>query len=101
MKIIKVGICLEHADALKMFQESGREFPVIPEGKNTLVVHFITKDGKYAVLVNQRGFQPIAADNEEEVNGCMVAVILEEMEEIDEVSARSTLDQWVRGVLEV
>lgn len=99
MDTIKIVICLEHAPALKLYQvNTGREYPAVPSGQNTLIAHFKV-EGRCAVLINQRGFDPQVADNEQEVNGCCVAIVAED--DISDDDARVALDRWVRGMLEV
>lgn len=81
MNTIKIGIILDHKEALAIYTASGHDYPTIPDGCNTLEKSFRTPDGKHALLVNQRGFSPIASDNEEEVNGCLVFICTEDCEE--------------------
>ena len=99
MDTIKIVVCLEHAPALKLYQmHTGREYPDIPPGQNTLIAHFKV-EGRCAVLINQRGFMPQATDNEQEINGCCVAIAAED--DISDDEARAALDRWAKGILEV
>jgi hypothetical protein len=97
MSTIKIGVCLDHAQAFKLYTDTGAEYSVIPRGKNTVWLHFTTTDGKPAVIINQRGFAPHASDNEEEINGCSVAIVLDDAPE-DE--AWNALEKWVKKLLE-
>lgn len=69
---MQISTELDHTKALSIYQAAGHPFPAIPAGANTRTEPFITTNGLPAVLVNQRGFSPIATDNEEQINGCMV-----------------------------
>jgi hypothetical protein len=98
MYTIKIGVCLKHDDALKCYQDTGAGYPTIPPGKNTVWHHFKTMEGKHAVIINQRGFKRFVADNEEEVNGCTVAIVLDD---VPETKARAMLEKWVTEQLEI
>jgi hypothetical protein len=98
METIKIGVCLDHKEALKIYTDAGGAYPVIPPKKNTVWRYFADADGRLAVIINQRGFAPVASDNEEEVNGCLVAKVL------DDVSwdvAWNALEKWVTEQLEI
>ncbi len=96
-KTVKISIELDHSKALAAYTAAGNAYPTIPQGKNTVWHHFETTDGRQAVIINQRGFVPAAIDNEEQVNGCGLAVVIDD--DIDPLTARKSLDQWVQEIL--
>jgi hypothetical protein len=95
---MNVAVILDHAQALAAYQEAGHPFPAIPPGKNTVWHNFTMPEGRAAVIVNQRGFASMARDNDEQVNGCTLAIA---MDEPDLNVARAALEAWVRDVLEL
>ena len=88
---------LDHHRALAHFTAAGHAFPAIPPGKNTVWHHFTLPDGSPAVLVNQSGLIPTAADNEEQVNGCSLIVALDAP---SEDAARAALEAALADLLE-
>ncbi|MFA5323959.1 MAG: hypothetical protein WC373_14905 [Smithella sp.] len=95
---MKIGVCLDHKTALKIYRDTGAEYPVIPYGKNTIWHHFKIEAGNPCVIINQRGFEPRTSDNEEECNGCSVAMVLDD---VPDVEARAALEKWVVEFLEI
>lgn len=95
---MRIAVALDHRQALGAYRAAGGAFPAIPDGANTAWAHFTTADGLPAVIVNQRGFAPTAEDDEEELNGCSLAIALDAP---DEATARATIEDWVKGILEV
>lgn len=81
-----------HADADRILGAAGWQIPTIPEGCNTALFYFETKDGLQALAVNQRGFARIAKDDEQEVNGCMVTICLDRT--LDLIDARAALKNF-------
>jgi hypothetical protein len=95
-KKLKIGINLDHAESLAAYQAAGHGYPAIPTGKNSVWYHFTTTDGRCAVILNQTGFAPQASDNEEQINGCMLAVMLDS---VPDPIARQSLEDWIRTEL--
>lgn len=95
---MKILTCLDHKQSLAAYTAAGHGFPAIPEGMNTVWHHFTMTDGTPAIIINQRGMTPIAADNEEEVNGCSL-LIAREVENED--YARSVLEKTIKEILEI
>lgn len=91
-------MCLDHKQALKIYRDTGAGYPAIPPGANTIWHHFKIEAGNHCVIINQRGFAPAAIDNEEQVNGCAVAMVLDDVP--DDV-AREALEKWVTEQLEI
>lgn len=94
----KIVALLNHREAVRIFEEAGHGYPTIPTGCNTIWHHFITCHGHHAVIVNQKGFVPVAEDDEQPVNGCGLYVAFDP---IDDQTARETLDQFIRDLLEM
>ena len=95
----EIRITLDHVAAAEEYTAAtGEEWPRIPKGKNTVWKHFTTRAGKHAVIVNQRGFEPAAEDNEQQVNGCSLAVLLDD---VPAAAARAALEEWVKEILEL
>jgi len=95
---MKIGLELDHDKALAAYQAAGHPFPAIPAGCNTFYRHFTSVDGDHAVIINQRGGVPLASDNEEQINGCSLAVAIDPP---DAATARATLEKWVCETLEI
>lgn len=87
-----IAVTLDHATALAAYTAAGHPYPTIPAGCNTVWHPFTTTEGQPAVVVNQRGFAPEAGDNEEQVNGCLLAVAIDAP---DTPATRAALAQWV------
>src|SRR5262245_33400885 len=75
----RILIISEHSEALKALRAAGLECPTIPSGCNTVLFPFTTKGGARALAINQKGFIPVASDNEQEVNGCLLYVLGESL----------------------
>jgi hypothetical protein len=85
-----------HADADRILAENGWQVPSIPKGCNTALFYFQTKGGLQALAVNQRGFDPKATDNEQEINGCSVLICLDRT--LDLIDARALLQRFYEKV---
>lgn len=94
---LKIGVTCDHAAALAAYTAAGHTYPEIPAGRNTVWHHFVTADGHPAAIINQRGFAPQASDNEEQCNGCTLAVALDAA---DNPTTRASLDRWITQMLE-
>lgn len=95
---MRIGTIIDHDQALAVYTQAGHAYPTIPDSYNTVWHHFETVDGEPAVIINQRGLALTSSDNEEPVNGCTVAIALDPP---DAATARSTLERWVREMLEI
>lgn len=95
---MKIGVETDHHKSLGAYIAAGHEFPAIPQGANTVWHHFKTVEGLNAVIINQRGFTPLAGDDEQQVNGCAIAVAIDPP---DDATARVTLERWVIETLEL
>lgn len=93
---MKIAVTLTHTDAARILFEAGQPIPRIPAGCNTISRHFVTADGLPALVVNQTGFTPTQSDNEEECNGCAVAIVLDPVPQSEAVAA---LEQWLQSML--
>lgn len=93
---MKIAVAIHHADAARILHDAGVPIPRIPTGCNTTSQHFTTADGQPALVVNQTGFAPTQADNEEECNGCAVAIVLDP---VPQAEAIATLEQWLETML--
>lgn len=89
---VQLRLHLTHADADRILSGAGWLIPSIPEGCNTSVFYFTTREGLQALALNQRGFSPEARDNEREVNGCQVIVCLDRT--LDLIDARKLLQAF-------
>jgi hypothetical protein len=89
---VQLRVHSSHADADRILAESGWRVPQIPDGCNTALFYFQTKDGLQALAVNQRGFNPVAQDNEQQVNGCTVMICLDR--KLDLIDARALLQRF-------
>lgn len=98
---MQIGITIEHRKAIAMYREAlgdPRAYPRIPQGCNTYWEHFTTVDGYQALIINQRAHARMPSDGDEELNGCSVAVAVDEP---NAEQAKSMLDAWVRQMLPV
>ncbi len=95
---VKIVALQGHREAVRIFAEAGHGYPTIPAGINTVCHHFITRDGHRAVIVNQKEVIPVAEDNEEPVNGCLLLIALDS---VDDQTAREALDKVIRDLLEM
>ena len=93
---MKIAVALAHTDAARILSEAGQPIPLIPAGCNTISQHFVTADGLPALVVNQTGFAPTQSDNEEECNGCAVAIVLDPVPQAEAIAA---LEQWLQTIL--
>lgn len=95
---VKIVALQSHREAVRIFEEAGHAYPTIPAGANTVWHHFMTRHGHHAVIVNQKGFVPVAEDDEQPVNGCL---LLMAFKPIDDQTAREALEKFVRDMLEL
>lgn len=93
---MKIGIELDHAAAAGILTDAGVAVPRIPPGKNTVLLHFSTAAGQPALAINQTGFSRVLADNEEQINGLSVAIVLDDT---PAPAARAALDDWAESLL--
>jgi hypothetical protein len=91
---MKIAVAFAHTDAVRILSEAGQPIPRIPAGCNTISQHFTTADGQPALVINQTGFAPTQADNEEECNGCMIAIALDA--DLTPETAAAGLEQWFK-----
>ena len=88
---------LDHVSATATVKRAGVAPPPIPAGMNTVRFPFVTDDGLHAVAVSQRGFAPRVTDDEHEVNGMSVVVLLDRS--WNEKDAQSILTQFSEQLL--
>lgn len=93
---MKIAVTIHHAEAARILTDAGVPVPRIPKGCNTISQHFVTAEGQPALVINQTGFAATQADNEEECNGCTVAIVLDPVTESEAVA---TLEQWLQTIL--
>lgn len=93
---MKIAVTLHHNEAVSILRDAGAAVPRIPTGCNTISQHFTTAEGLPALVVNQTGFAPTQADNEEECNGCSVAIVLDPVPQSEAVAA---LEQWLQTII--
>jgi hypothetical protein len=67
----------EHKQVDALLAEAGLAIPKIPDGCNTVIANVCLR-GQPALAINQTGFKPELGDNECEVNGCMLLILLDE-----------------------
>jgi hypothetical protein len=94
---MKIGLITRHAEAASILRGAGVSVPTIPAGCNTISQHFLTAEGQPALVINQTGFAPTQADNEEECNGCMIAIALDA--DLTPEAAAAGLEQWFEDFL--
>lgn len=94
---MKIAALLNHRQVLAFLAENGLEAPTIPEGCNTFYRDITLPDGRHAILLNQAGFTPTAADNEEECNGLSLFIA----DEPPTPAIKATLWTWMEEQLEV
>ena len=93
---MQIAVITHHAEAAHILQDAGVPVPRIPAGCNTISQHFRTAAGQPALVINQTGFTPTQADNEEECNGCTIAIVLDA---VSAAKAHAALDQWLQSML--
>ena len=93
---MKIAVIIHHAEAARILTDAGVPVPRIPAGCNTISQHFTTAEGQPALVINQTGFAATQADNEEECNGCSVAIVLDPVPQSEVVAA---LEQWLQTIL--
>lgn len=69
----------------------------MPEGCNTVSWYYQDRDGLQCLVINQRGFARELHDDEEEVNGCGLWVLLDPS--IDLIDARAKLERLYEHIL--
>lgn len=87
-----VRIIMSHADALAKLAADGYLPPRIPEGCNTSTWYYQDRDGHQCLVANQRGFTRELQDDEEEVNGLGVFILLDPT--VDLIDARAKLRRY-------
>ena len=66
---------LAHAEVLAILAAAGVPVPAIPTGCNTVRANLTLPSGEHALFSLQRGFAPVARDDEHEVNGALLLVL--------------------------
>jgi hypothetical protein len=66
---------LAHAEVLAILAAAGVPVPAIPAGCNTVRANLTLPSGEHALFSLQRGFAPVARDDEHEVNGALLLVL--------------------------
>ena len=66
---------LAHAEVLAILAAAGIPIPTIPVGCNTVRANITLPSGEHALFSMQRGFAPVARDDEHEVNGALLIVL--------------------------
>lgn len=88
---MKIAALINHRQVLALLTENSLAAPTIPAGCNTYYQPVTLADGRHAVVINQRGFTPTAADNEEECNGLSIFIL----DEPPTDQGRIALLRWV------
>jgi hypothetical protein len=88
---------LAHADVLAILSAAGLPVPTIPAGCNTVRANITLPGGEHALVSLQRGFAPIARDDEHEVNGALLLVLADAA--WGEADARKILDAALAQIL--
>lgn len=66
---------LAHDEVVALLAAAGLPLPAIPPGFNTARAHLTLPTGEPALYSAQRGFAPLAADDEREINGALLLVL--------------------------
>jgi hypothetical protein len=93
---MNISALLQHRQVLAFLAEHGLDTPAIPPGCNTIWKPLTLPDGRHAVVINQSGFTPSSADNEEEVNGLLLFIADEPPTDF----IRDQLHSWVESQLD-
>jgi hypothetical protein len=88
---------LAHAEVLAILAAAGVPVPTIPAGCNTVRANLTLPSGEHALVSMQRGFAPIARDDEHEVNGALLLVLADAA--WGEADARRILDAALQKIL--
>ena len=88
---------LAHAEVLAILAAAGVPVPTIPAGCNTVRANLTLPSGEHALFSMQRGFAPIARDDEHEVNGALLLVLADAA--WGEADARRILDAALQKIL--
>lgn len=88
---------LSHSDVCAILAVAGIPLPVIPAGCNTVRANLNLLSGEHALVFVQRGFAPVARDDEREVNGALLIVLADP--EWSETDARKILDAALAQIL--
>lgn len=88
---------LAHADVLEILAAAGIPIPTIPVGCNTVRANITLPSGEHALFSMQRGFAPVARDDEHEVNGALLLVLADAA--WSEADARKILDAALAKIL--
>jgi hypothetical protein len=88
---------LAHAEVLAILAAAGVPVPTIPAGCNTVRANLTLPSGEHALFSMQRGFAPVARDDEHEVNGALLLVLADS--EWSAADARKILDAALAKIL--
>lgn len=88
---------LAHAEVLAILAAAGVPVPAIPAGCNTVRADITLPSGEHALFSLQRGFAPVARDDEHEVNGALLLVLADVA--WGEADARKILDAALAQLL--
>jgi hypothetical protein len=88
---------LAHAEVLAILAAAGVPVPAIPTGCNTVRADITLPSGEHALFSMQRGFSPVARDNEHEVNGALLLVLADAA--WSAADARKILDAALQKIL--
>jgi hypothetical protein len=88
---------LAHAEVLAILAAAGVPVPAIPAGCNTVRADITLPSGEHALFSMQRGFSPVARDDEHEVNGALLLVLADG--EWSPADARNILDAALAKIL--
>lgn len=89
--IMKIAALLQHRKVLDFLAENNLQAPAIPLDANTVWRDLTLADGRHAVVLNQKGFNPTAADDEEECNGLSLYIL----DEPPTAEGKRELLQWM------
>ena len=88
---------LAHAEVFAILAAAGVPVPTIPAGCNTVRANITLPSGEHALFSLQRGFAPVARDDEHEVNGALLLVLADAA--WGEADARKILDAALTKIL--
>jgi len=88
---------LAHAEVLAILAAAGVPVPAIPAGCNTVRANLTLPSGEHALFSLQRGFAPVARDDEHEVNGALLLVLADAA--WSAADARRILDAALQKIL--
>lgn len=88
---------LAHAEVLAILAAARVPVPAIPAGCNTVRANLTLPSGEHALFSLQRGFAPVARDDEHEVNGALLLVLADAA--WSAADARKILDAALQKIL--